>query len=215
MATRFYLPSTGSAAVSPAYDSWDNTTSPDSRLKCVTTKISSAIVQGSKLSWTSGEKKLARQYVSDPVAVQTISGTVKMQIGGGERFSDDNVDKSYLSIRVVSEDGNTVRGTLLVLGNYFANVEFNNGTGRNITFANGDSLTSVDCHKRDRIVIELGCSDTGGTSPEAAFGYGDNGLSDLGENETDTVILTKNPWVEFSADIDFNIVTRNDMSAFI
>ena len=72
-ATRFYLPSSGAAGASPNYTaSWEDT-SIAARLKCVTTKISSAMTTVSFTDDDETDKDiLFRQYVSDPIATQTI-----------------------------------------------------------------------------------------------------------------------------------------------
>ncbi len=81
MPTRFYLPSTGAAAVSPSYAAWADTGQAGSRLKAVTTKISSAMAGVYVASVAGGERTLIRQYVSDPIPAQTITGTVCLPHG--------------------------------------------------------------------------------------------------------------------------------------
>lgn len=201
MPTRFYMPSSGAAAVSPAFDGgWDTT--PNDRLKMVTTKISSSMtdlttdeelsVLGTKLGW--------RQYVSDPIPAQTVQGTVKGQIRVAEGDAAQNFDQVALVIKVVSNDGGTVRGTLLSIGGHVAANEFTvNTTKTNRKIADGDSLSSVAASANDRIVIEIGCIDSsfaslGADSLYASFG--DDSGTDLPEDETTTA--ANNPWIEFS-----------------
>jgi hypothetical protein len=114
MATRIYLPSTGAAAVSPTYDAAWEKSSEANRLTCVTNKISSSFANktSSENVTTSPYDVLTRQYVSKPLAAQTISGTVKGQIKCQESASAADFCRA-LVIRIVSSDGNTVRGTLL------------------------------------------------------------------------------------------------------
>ena len=124
-----------------------------------------------------------------------------MQIMVREYADTDNVAAIYLCVKVVSEDGSTVRGTLLSL-NYYAGVsEFiNNATHRNKKGADGDSMSDVDAQDGDRIVVEIGYSDAAGTTPEASAKWGEN-ADDLPENETQTADGAG--WIEFSGDIAF------------
>ena len=119
MATRIYLPSSGSAPCSPAYSGdWDNTSAyPASRLPCYASKQSTAMVTVSLdgNADSSDADYLVRQWVSEQLAAQTISAqTIKVQIRLMEENSRAN---QYLAlcIRVVSSDGATVRGTLVTL----------------------------------------------------------------------------------------------------
>lgn len=190
--TRFYLPSTGAAAVSPAYGSWTDV--PNSRLALVRTKISSAMTNKSASAGTG--TRGARQYVSEPLAAQTISGTVKCYIRCLELDVDDNCT-SRLLIRVCNNAGTAYTGTLLSLAHYGTSTEFS-ASLRNIAFANGDTLSSLAINEGDRLVVELGNNNAGGDNT-TSLEFGDNSGTDLGENETETT--ANNPWIEFSADL--------------
>ena len=212
-ATRLYFPATTSAAVSPTYDSGWNYTTEAASYKLEDVKGSSAITIGTQIGpWTAtaGQKALDRQYVSDPLSAQTISGTVKMQLMTREYAATDNVDGLWLVITVVSNDGSTVRGTLLSLGNYATTAEFvNNATHRNKTGANGDTLTDVTAQDGDRIVVGVGYSPSGSTTtPEASGKWGEN-ATDLPENETQTTDGAG--WIEFSATLTFQTAGRRVM----
>lgn len=204
MASRFYFPASTAAEVSPAFDAAWTDTSEAARRMLSEFKGSSAITGGTRigpLSGTAGHSGLDRQYVSRSLAAQTISGTVKMYLQVRENNATDNVDQLQLCITVVSGDGSTVRGTLLSKGNYGPTAEFVStlGTFRNKAGADGDSLSSVNALAGDRIVVEIGYSNsTAGTTPEAEARWGEVG-TDLAENETDT---SANPgWIEFSGTI--------------
>ena len=152
MATRFYLPSTGAADVNPNYDgNWD-TTGDATLLKTVTTRISSAMANAAN-SASSGANvnNLLRQYVSNPIAAQTILvQTLELQIRGWESDAKDTQFVS-ISVRVVSNDGSQVRGTLLSL--------VRDETELTTTLTNRRytaDTTEVEALADDRIVIELG-----------------------------------------------------------
>lgn len=202
MPTRFFLPSTGAAAVTPALGAWDETANAGAALECVTTRISSAMASVTVAKGTGATRALARQYVSKPIDAQTISaGTVKGQVRALESAINDNLDLVPIRITVVSNDGTTLRGTILALGDYVTVLEFGTAlTNRKI--ADGDATTSVTAQAGDRIVIELGIKNsTSGTSVSGSLSFGDDNATDLGENTTDTSAF--NPWVELSNTITF------------
>lgn len=199
MALRLYLPSTGAAAVSPAFDSWDKTTGGD-RIAAVTTKISSAMGNKTGAGSEAGKNsRLARQYVSAPLSAQTISGTVKNYLRAFKATGESH--KAHLSIRVCNNAGSSFTGTLLSLGEYGGNTTFNSTTLRNKDFADGDSLSSLAVNNGDRLVIEIGSNPGNGADGSATFNFGDNSGTDLAEDETTTT--ANNPWLEFSMTIAF------------
>lgn len=211
MATRFYLPSTGAAAVTPALGAWDETANAGAALECVTTRISSVMASVTVAKGTGATRALARQYVSKPIGAQTISaGTVKGQVRALESAINDNLDLVPIRITVVSNDGTALRGTILALGDYVTVLEFGTAlTNRKI--ADGDATSSVTAQDGDRIVIELGIKNsTAGTSVSGSLSFGDDSGTDLGENTTDTSAF--NPWVELSNTITFQSPAPEDES---
>lgn len=204
MATRFWFPLTTAAEVSPAFDAaWTFTSDPDTvRRKLAIAKGVSAITAGGQIgAWTPGQIALSRQYVSAPLEEGIVfsSGvtTVAMQLMCREVGTGSNIDRSYLGVRIVSEDGVTVQTTLLVVANYFANVEFGNlASQRNATFADGDTVSaSYTTVAGDRLVVEIGFTDTIGTTPAGNSKYGEN-ATDLPVDETQ--VTDGAGWIEFS-----------------
>lgn len=212
--TRYYLPSTGAADVNPTYSSdWHNNGSA-ARLELVTTKISSAMTSATATTdATAGTRyHLIRQYVSNPLAAQTITGTVKGVISGLESNTAADVTLA-IKIFVVSNDGATVRGTLLAIstpddytpgtgvgGSEFTNVSLTNRQVKDATEATSLTLTDVTTVSQDRLVIEIGTAErTTNSTRTMTVRIGDASASDLAENETGT--SDDNPWVEFSANI--------------
>lgn len=218
MATRWWFPLTTAAEVSPAFDAaWTFTTDTDTvRRKLAFTKAASAITAGGQIgAWTPGLIALSRQYVSAPLEAGIVftSGvtTVTMQLMCREVGTGSNIDRSHLGVRIVSEDGVTVRATLLVVANYFANVEFGNlASQRNATFADGDtvgaSYTTVD---GDRLVVEIGFTDTAGTTPAGNSKYGEN-ATDLPVDETQ--VTDGAGWIEFSNTITLSSGVPNALT---
>lgn len=216
MATRFFLPDSGAAAVSPAFDAAWERTADANRIKCVTTKIGSANLTKTVQEPTADETEtLARQYVSDPlVGAQAISGTIKGQIRVREADAAANA-RAQLIVKVVSGDGSTVRGTLLApdmsgtVANEFATTLTNRKFPKGWT-GSGAALTTVNAQSGDRIVIEIGVHVH--VNPIAAdsydFRFGDeHGASNLPEDETTTA--DDDPWIEFSQTLNFTGLAAN------
>jgi hypothetical protein len=212
VATRFYLPAWGAATaspVSPAFDAgWEKTggVAPQ-RVRMNTYPLGTAItaaafvVNGVNLSDT-----LFFQYVSPPLTVQTISGTVKGMIGVRETNLTDNYNPAFVA-RVVSNDGATFRGTLLSV--FGGGTEFPITTDSTVKFpagwtSPGTTLSSVAAQEGDRIVVDLGLTETSTSVANARIEVGDpNTLADYSETEGGT---GGRPWIEFSADLVFQPV---------
>ena len=204
MGTRFYFPASSGAVVTPTIDSaWNDYEDYVSR-RLSQTKGTSTLAFGSSIDWTSGSKALDRQYVSDKMQSGiefSTSVTVKGQLVIKESGSNDNVGQIMLGIRVVSQDGGTVRRTLLAVAGYRAYNETDT-TGINRMIADGDALapsSSYTTVEGDRLCIELGYTDNAGTSIAAQGMWGENG-TDLPESESGTSGVG---WIEFSNTITF------------
>ena len=116
-------------------------------------------------------------------------------------------------VKVVSEDGATVRGVLLshFPSSLVSEWYYASSTYQNRNFPPSSELTSVVCQKGDRIVIEVGTRSFNSNYGYSRFYVDDTSASDLPENETQTTIASG--WFEFSADIDF--VDRIDVCNII
>ncbi len=204
MATRFYLPSTGTAGASPAVcTSWDFSVSAFIRRATVTTKISSAFATISLDGNTDSNDTdyCYVQYVSAPIAAQTISAqTVDWVVS---LFEENARANQYLAmcIRVVSGDGSTVRGTVVALQRDGTEL----GTSQASRYDSATS-TQVVASEGDRIVIEIGTGGNpevgaGGDSHDADVRIGDNSATDFGESGGETSDYCG--WVEFANTITF------------
>lgn len=206
MPTRFYLPASGAAAVSPAYGSLWNTTAAASRIKMVAAKSNTALaaVDVAEAVATGNYDVLIRQFVSDPIAAGKISGYVTAVIRSLESnaAADDILN---ISIRVVSNDGATVRGWLVPCTPYTSlvatvgsiNEEFPTASATRII--NALPLNVVNATVNDRIVVEIGyrALNTATTSRTGTLTFGDptaTGDSALSSGTTTSEV----PWVEFT-----------------
>lgn len=205
--TRFYLPSSGAAAVSPAFGAWNLTTGAD-RIALTRTSGTGQTAFATRAvaeTLAAVSDVLVRQYVSDPLpAAGTLSGSVKGIVRAMESATAADM-RAQLLIRVVSNDGATVRGTALAIntgalasefGTALANRRFPLGWS-----GVGAALTDVAYQTDDRIVVEIGyrAHNTVTTSRTGTLEFGNVGTSDLAEDETSTAQL--NPWIEFSQDL--------------
>lgn len=200
MATRFYLPSTGAAAISPTSSAGWEDTSINSFLRTVTTKISSTMTTVSFTDSDATNKDiLFRTYVSDPIAAQVIaSQTVGFQMRCAERALSCNMFLTW-NIKVVSNDGSIVRGTITSMERDGTEAVVGTLTNRRET----STSTAVTAHSGDRIVIEVGMGGdpAAGSDHDSDISIGDDSGTDLPENDTETNAY--NPWIEFPNSITF------------
>lgn len=203
--TRLYFSSALAASAAPAFDAGWNYTTEASRWRLKHTKGTSAMTSGTQIgawSGTAGQKALDRQYVSNPLdGAQNVGGSIKGQLLVQEVNNTDNVDQIICVIKVVSIDGGTVRGTILAIASRGPTGEFRSTGFRNKFIVDGDAGTLIAAQNGDRIVIEIGYSNSGaGTTPEAFARWGEN-AADLAENETDTTDGAG--WIEFGGTLVF------------
>lgn len=203
MATRYYFPSTGAAAVEPDFYSgavgWDKTSEAD-RLAMVTTKISSAFATKACTENVSTDPYdvCNRQYVSAPIGVHDFNSVVtKIQI----RCIEDATKMDALLrwfARCMSNDGSVER---FIIGWYSGDTEFDDGNLTNRGYSHTRGVGSVTSENGDRIVVDIGINTTNTKTDvyTATMDFGDNSGTDLPENETETTQY--NPWIEFSHDI--------------
>jgi hypothetical protein len=207
VATRFYFPATASntSGLTPSFDAGWNYQAEAARCDLKSTKGSSAISAGTQVgAWTAtaGQTALDRQFISGPLAAQTISGTFSLMLMVREFAGTDNVDRIITGLYVVNSSGTKVH-TLKAIGNSGTTLEFvANATHRTHTGANAVAITSYACASGDRIVAEIGYSNsTSATTPEASAKWGEN-ATDATINDNATT-ADRAGWIEFSANLTF------------
>ncbi len=201
MATKFYLPHNtglGTAPISPAFSTEWGVTGSAERAALLLTSGQTAITSKTTASNTSVAWVLNRQYISAPLAAQTISGTISGQVRGNSSNAAA-VHSSAVSVRYLSNDGTTIRGTGLPIGS--GSSAFTTTLTNRIT-PTGTTLTNVAVSEGDRIVIEIGARQNASSSNRTATqSFGNNAASDLAFEQTGTAAL--NPWISFSSNIKF------------
>lgn len=217
MVTRFYFPPTRTTPVSPAFDSlWSTTTNVGRGRTYLNASRSAAdaqIYSQSETSTTANLDLLCRQYVSDPLeGAQSITGTAKGQMRVRELLAAADAH-IQISIRVVSYNGTSVRGTLYAGDTRTGLVNELTTTVRNqqVPSAGAGSsgvvtLSQVDALDGDRIVIEVGgrVANVTNASQSVAYTMFDGAASDLTAAGTETTAL--NGWVELSQSLTFQAV---------
>lgn len=202
MATRFYLPSGGSAPITPSPSSeWESTGSVES-FPTSTSKQGSALTSKTvSLGPATTPYDVARlRYVSPPLTAQTITGTVKGQMRNSESWADNDTCTA-LVIKVVSGDGGTLRGTLLSYFPSSLTSEWSTSLTNRYCPPSGTALSSLEIQNGDRLVIEIGCRRFSTAYGTQTWRCGDAASSDLPEDETST--SDYNPWIEFTHNFGF------------
>ncbi len=203
MPTRFYLSSTAVPDITPgAGTGWTVTTSFDSR-KATIVKDGSAMT--SKTSGAAGgvapRSILNRQYISDPLAAQTIlSGTtVNTQVRSNVNVVTSTTANMQLRIFLYSAGVFTLINGVNPGTNLTATL-----TNRQVADAISSNVTVLD---GDRLIMEIGWFYTAGTNTTRTVinSFGSNSATDLPINNTTTT--ADNPWVEFSQTLLFSSTT--------
>ena len=212
MATRFYFPAEGSGVpnISPAFDAGWEQTGQATRLKLLykqgLSDLSTIGANGTRtVPITTTQDILCNQFVSDPIPTQRIDTDclVSMVIKCLESATTANVSLA-LVVKVVSQDGATVRGILY--SNFNIDTEFATGSAAT-RIRSQVAVSLVTTQPGDRLVVEVGGH---AASPTAATTYtmtqGDNNAADYAL--TTALTTTLNPWIEFSKNL-FNVDNQN------
>lgn len=202
MATRFYFPAEGSGTpnISPSFDAGWEQTGQGTRLKLLRksglSTLSTIANNGTRtVPITTTQDILCNQFVSDPIPAQRIIGTVSLVIRVRESAATANVTLAVV-VKVVSQDGGTVRGTLFSTFN--TDTEFPTTAATRIV--NAQAVTELTTQPGDRLVVEIGGHAAG---PTAATTYtmrqGNSAATDFALTSALTTDL--NPWFEMSQNI--------------
>lgn len=204
MSTRLYLPSSGVAPVSPAFDSgWNGTSAADRRPLSIakgSTPLASKVIGA-----LSGTAALSRQYVSPPLAAQNITGTLRGQIRANVTASPVNDFRFGLVAYWVSNDGSLVKGVFYRNSLLDGNTLYSSGSLQNRFFPPETAIGSWTIDEGDRLVFEIGSLSSYAQSSASSIThqFGENVAGDLPIDEISVSSLA--PWIEFSADLRFSV----------
>lgn len=218
MATRLYLPSHGSLSISPTPDSsWEDVAAVAKRnlaqFPGQSAFASVTVTEGT--SNTNARDLLHGMFLSPPLKAGSYNGcTIKGQVRALESNANANC-MTQIVVRLLDNTGAVKQ--VLYGGHSTTSVADEYGTSlsnRRIphTAISPVTLANFTCADGDRISVELGTrfNNTSATSYTAQHNYGGAGASDLPEDITTTTAL--NPWIEFSADLEFQVPTRHSSS---
>lgn len=217
--TRFYFPIEGSGTpnISPSFTAGWEQTGQANRLKLLYKRTLSSLSIGGATPGATAAKTipitttqdiLAEQFVSNVIPPQRITGTVSVVIRLGESTLSANATLAVV-VKVVSQDGGTVRGTLFSV--FGTDTEFSvyGINGETTRIVNAQAVTALTTQPGDRIVFEVGAT---ATAPAAATDYkmwfGDDFASDFALSSGTGGASYPNPWLEFSQDL-FNVDNNN------
>ncbi len=195
--TRFYLQNATAAVATATRGAWDATGGLVTRAMSTTKSGAIATVAVAETSNTNNYDVLMLKFISEPIPAQTIAAgsTLSWVIGSLESAGQANMHY-HVHAYVVSNDGATLRGTLL---NNDIDADEWSTTDQGDAPSGAKSLTAVTAQANDRIVIEIGyqAQNNSATSRTGTLWYGGTGgdLTD-GGNET-----TMTGWFEFSQDL--------------
>lgn len=208
---RFYLPSSGAAGISPAFDgAWGSTAGAD-RVAMVAAPSGTpfAVKSGTR---TGAGSILLRQYVSPPL--RAALAYVAFFGGWARGYASTGPNLVNRKFRIVSNNGLTVRtieehtpraSASAVVAPYSGQFTYptpNNGAIRNINLSDEwvrqdpqpyDQLITIT--EGDRIILEVGATFFGGTSNTAYIEFGDSGAADI-VKRTSAPYPQANPWIE-------------------
>jgi len=212
MASRFYLDNTAAAAITPGFAAWSRTADAD-RKRMHTTKDASAMASRTFTTITAANNTgLIRQYISDPLAggiAFVTSDTFTCVIRAMESAINDNINRQPICVKVISEDGATLRATLFGLAHAGPNTTEWGTTLQSelLSSATGTALTAgYTTVNGDRLCIEVGgqISSAGGTTVTGTMSFGSDSATDL--STTEHVATANNPWFEISRTISWKVL---------
>lgn len=212
MATRFYLPSGGTPAVTPPAlpAGWTAGQTAAIQAPMTTTKTDTALTDASMSENTASVTNIpVAVYVSDLLVAQTVSGDVTATIRGMEAASSSD-DSLQVGLYLISGDGTTVLSTLY--SGHTAALSATSGVlGQEIASAAAatriipaTALTSQSASAGARLMILVGyrTHDASATARASTLRLGDpTAVADFALTPGLTTDL--DPWVELTADLVF------------
>ena len=208
MATRFYFPAAENSEIAPTISTTDwehiNGAVTPKRLRPSPDEsgLTSLLYAPDGVDDLTDRDSNHRQYISDRLGAQTITGNVKAQFQGSEVANNCNLFLT-LKLYVVDATGTSVTGTLLAITRDTTNEFTTSLLNRNFP---STAVGSVAANAGDRLVVEIGLG--GNITSGAGGNIGHDGTlrwgclatsGDLPENDTENG-TTFRPWIEFTHD---------------
>jgi hypothetical protein len=201
MATKIYLPSSGAAAVSPAFYALGDTSQAD-YIEAKLAKGSTALANKTITIAASGSNiyYTVRMYVTPPITAVTFQAADTFQLTCRCKQSAANVNMSrcLMLLRIVSGDGATFRATLFS-GGYNYNALATSLTSRATSPGSPTAFYSGgSAQDGDRLTIEIASRADAPADGTADFNFGEDAANALDISDSDTD--ADYPFLELSRD---------------
>lgn len=197
-ATRFYLSNSLTSGIAPAFNAGWNVTTGANRYMMKTVKDGSTLASRTTSSGQAAVAKfLMHQWISVPLAAQTLNGTFTGQIRFNQSSTTSTTGQGFGYIRLFKADG-----TLRTEISTFTTTNLTT-TLTNRTCTSGMVDPGIAISAGDRIVVEIGWNYSVGTNTTRT-GTGSFGTSPATDLAVDNTTTTANcPWIEFSQTLIF------------
>lgn len=201
MATRFYMPSSGTPGSTPTVRAdWERSIASFTHWPAPRSKTNTALTNVAALfGATTTSQTCWRSFVTEALDVnQTINGTVSIVLAGLEGIAQEDAHLAF-ALRVMQGNTSTERGLLLL--QHATASEFT--TSQQTRIHSALALSSVGGIAGDRIVMEIGIHGvTPANTNNITLRFGDPvGTADFALTSGLTTDLV--PWFEMSTNITF------------
>ncbi len=219
MATRFYFNVTKAADLAlsrPLNGFWEvNASVLQTTRRLTTTRYGGAVIGPTVTvgNGTNPNDQLWFQGISDPLAAQTISGTLTGVMVVRESNTSANLT-TKVRIYVVNKSG-TVVATLYDGSGQSTEWNSPSANTRGFWDFGSASISSYTCSGGDRIVVEIGCRVASTRTADTAYMYlGDQSTtSDLPTGDASSNNQTLSPWIQFSGNLTFGYTETKTFTA--
>ncbi|WP_460558809.1 T9SS type A sorting domain-containing protein [Ferruginibacter profundus] len=197
--TRFYLNLNTAATLTPAYNAGWNVTTGATRYAMNTTRDGSAITSktSSSITGIATGRCLLDQWISDPLAAQTITGTFTGQIRYQLSSATSTTGQGFIYLRVINADGSIATEVGSATTTTLSATTLTNRTMIALP------VGTLNITAGQRICIDLGWSYNivAAVNRTCTISRGSAAGTDLAVDNTTTT--GNNPWVQFSQTLAF------------
>lgn len=202
MSTRIYLPSSGTAPVTPSTWNHPYQVATTYTLPGLVTKGTTALTsRTSATGTTSGRTQGVMRYVIGPLSATAIAGTVNLAMMCSESNANANANLS-IAVKIITSAG-ADRSVLLAYVSsdaasspYELTTTLSTRRAYSVLEARPIALTTQTPTAGDYLVIEIGFRSATTTTRNIVHRHGDNSGSDLADGDGATNDYA--PWVDFS-----------------
>jgi len=207
MATTIYLPSSGSAAVTPTTWNFPFQAAATYTLAGALTKGTTAFTSRTTATGTTSPRFTSvMRYVIGPLAATQIAGTVNLVMRCNESNAGANATLA-LAVKLITPAG-ADRSVLLAYtasdlasSPYEMQASLNNCRAYSASEARPITLTAQTPTSGDYLVVEIGFRSATTTTRNVIIRHGDNSANDLADADSGTNDYA--PWVMFSQSLPF------------